>query len=182
MKTKGSASSLEEKSGVAISTGSVRKESSEVLFKVSPQELFREQVVLLDELPFLPLGEVAPKDELDSVLKDRFRIPPLNESNIYLFPGSVRHMHPEFDEALAHLLKTDMNAYVIVTLPRMGRDSLPTTHIAGRHDLMHPTHPPAAVEKLKHRLKSVIGKEPARFEIIIFLFNKCMVILSTDYF
>lgn len=130
-------------------------------FILTPQELFHEQVVLLDELPFLPLGGLAPKDELEAVMKDRFRLPPLNESNIYLFPGSVRHVHPEFDTALSIILRTDTQAYVIITLPRMGRDSLPTTHIAGRHDLMHPTHPPAAVEKLKQRLKNTLGVEPA---------------------
>ena len=102
-------------------------------YNVAPQDLFHEQVVLLNELPMLPLGSLSSEQELASVMKDRFRIPPLNESNIYLFPGSVRHLHPEFDAALATLLKTDEKCYVIVTLPRMGRDGLPTTHIAGRY-------------------------------------------------
>ena len=99
---------------------------------VAPQDLFQEQVVLLNELPILPLNSLSSEEELASVMKDRFRIPPLNESSIYLFPGSVRHLHPEFDAALATLLQTDQKCYVIVALPRMGRDGLPTTHIAGR--------------------------------------------------
>ena len=130
-------------------------------FNLAPQDLFHEQVVLLNELPFLPLGALSSTEELAMVMKDRFRLPPLNESNVYLFPGSVRHMHPEFDAALSYLLRTDSKSYVVVTLPRMGRDGLPTTHPAGRHDLMHPTHPPAAVEKLKQRLRGTLGVEAA---------------------
>ena len=130
-------------------------------YNVAPQDLFHEQVILLDELPFLPLGALSSQEELASVMKDRFRVPPLNESHVYLFPGSVRHMHPEFDVALSILLRTDQKSYVIVTLPRMGRDGLPTTHFAGRHDLMHPTHPPATVEKLKQRLRKTLGAEAA---------------------
>ena len=100
-------------------------------YNVAPQDLFHEQVVLLNELPMLPLGSLSSEEELASVMKDRFRVPPLNESSVYLFPGSVRHLHPEFDTALATLLRTDAKCYVIVTLPRMGRDGLPTTHVAG---------------------------------------------------
>jgi len=105
---------------VRVLHGNLDKESlKDNKFTTNPQALFYEQVVLLDELPFLPLGPLATTDELHNVMRNRFRLPPLNESHVYLFPGSVRYLHPEFDRALEILLNTDSLAYVIVTLPRM---------------------------------------------------------------
>ena len=42
-------------------------------------------------------------------------------------------------------------------VPRSGRDGVPTTHIAVRHDLLHPTMPAAAVAKLRARLRTSLG-------------------------
>ena len=46
---------------------------------------------------------------------------------------------------------------VVIAVPRRGRDNLPATHAAVRHDLLHPTMPIAAVSTLKRRLRSSLG-------------------------
>jgi hypothetical protein len=38
------------------------------------------------------------------------------DTHLYIFPGSVKHMHPEFDSAISVLLKTDPFAYVCIVL------------------------------------------------------------------
>lgn len=39
---------------------------------------------------------------------------PIGDRNhIYLFPGSVKHLHPEFDQAIEVILRTDPLAIVI---------------------------------------------------------------------
>ena len=55
------------------------------------------------------------------------------------------------------LIYVHMCAQVVLAVPRAGRDGLPTTHIAVRHDLMHPTMPAAAVAKLRARLQASLG-------------------------
>jgi len=126
-----------------------------------PQTLFSEQVVLLRGLPPLPAVKAAQRTELWKILEGRYLLPPANQVHLYLFPGSVRHMHPEFDAVLEVLLRTDPAALVVLAVPRSGRDNLPTVHAAVRHDLMHPTMPVAAVSKLRQRLRSSIGTEAA---------------------
>ena len=126
-----------------------------------PQTLYSEQVVLLKGLPPLPAVRATSRTELWKILQERYLLPPANQVHLYLFPGSVRHMHPEFDAVLDVLLRTDPAALVVLAVPRSGRDNLPTVHVAVRHDLMHPTMPVAAVSKLRQRLRSTIGVEAA---------------------
>jgi hypothetical protein len=76
---------------------------------------------------------------------------------LYVFPGSVRQIHPEYDEALTILLKTDPNAIIVIVTQRIGRDLLPTSHSAIRHDLMHPVQAAATVSKFKYRLEKSLG-------------------------
>ena len=75
----------------------------------------------------------------------------------YIFPGSVKHMHPEFDPVLKIILTTDPNAVILLVTIRIARDNLPVTHVTVKHDLMHPTMPIAAVTKLKKRLRNAGG-------------------------
>lgn len=132
-----------------------------------PSELFSEQVVFLRGLPPLPVVAAARRAELWSIMRTKYFLPMptrersnhLHALHLYLFPGSVRHMHPEFDQALYILLKTDPAAMVIMAVPKTGRDNLPTVHTAVRHDLMHPTMPAAAAAKLKQRLRESLGSE-----------------------
>ena len=126
-----------------------------------PQSLYSEQVVLLKGLPPLPTISAANRQELWNVLQKKYLMPPASDVHLYLFPGSVRHMHPEFDAVLEVLLKRDAAAMVVLAVPRVGRDNLPTVHFAVRHDLMHPTMPAAAVAKLRHRLQKTLGTEAA---------------------
>lgn len=92
----------------------------------------------------------------------RYLLPPLNASHLYLFSGSVRYLHPEFDSALGYLLKTDPKAIVVVATTGHGRDRLPATHSASRYDLMHPSMPAAAIAKVKTRLRLSMGVSAAR--------------------
>ena len=124
-----------------------------------PQDLFSEQVIFLKGLPPLPQVQAASRTLLWKLLEERYLLPPANQIHLYLFPGSIRHMHPEFDAVLDILLKTDPAALVVMAVPRTGRDNLPTVHEAVRHDLMHPTNPVAAVSKLRQRLRSNLGIE-----------------------
>lgn len=81
----------------------------------------------------------------------------MENPHYYIFPGSVKHVHPEFDPVLKILLNTDPNAVVLIATVRIARDNLPVTHFTVNHDLMHPTMPIAAVTKLKRRLRNVAG-------------------------
>jgi hypothetical protein len=126
-----------------------------------PQKLFSEQVVFLQGLPPLPKVQAISRTMLWKILEAKYLLPPSNQIHLYLFPGSVRHMHPEFDAVLEVLLRTDPTALVVLAVPRTGRDNLPTDHVAVRHDLMHPTMPVAAVSKLRQRLRSSLGVEGA---------------------
>lgn len=121
---------------------------------------------MLDGTPPHMSSPVASKEDLWSMLQERFHFPQLNSTQLYLFPGSVKHLHPEFDAVLDILLRTDQNTVVVVSVPRTGRDFLPTTHVAARHDLMHPTNPPAAVAKLKQRLAVTLGDSAKRVYIL----------------
>lgn len=60
----------------------------------------------------LPLGEEVRRDVLWEYLNTKFLLKDANQSHIYMFPGTVKHLHPEFDSALAILLKTDPFALV----------------------------------------------------------------------
>ena len=130
-------------------------------------DLFHEQVVYLRGLPPLPRITAMRRVELWEVLRSRYFIPVptkepsnhLHALHLYLFPGSVRQMHPEFDQALYVLLKTDPAAMVVMAVPRTGRDRLATVHSAVRHDLMHPAMPAAAAAKLRQRLRVSLGPE-----------------------
>lgn len=53
--------------------------------------------------------------------------------------------------------------------PRSGRDNLPTTHPAVRHDLMHPAMPAAAVSKLRQRLRHTLGSDVVRYYACFFI-------------
>lgn len=72
------------------------------------------QVIFLEGVP--PIAELSEEGaaadrERLAQLQERFLLP-LNRSHVYLFPGSVKNMHPEFDAALDVLLKTDPLAMV----------------------------------------------------------------------
>ena len=98
--------------------------------------------------------------EVQRVLQTRYLLQVGNGTGarVYLFPQSVKHMHPEFDEAVEVILKADPLALVVLAVARAGRDNLPPTHIAVRHDLMHPVMPVAAAAKLRQRLKPLLGR------------------------
>jgi hypothetical protein len=147
----------------------------------TPHELFNEQVLLLQGNP--PVlnnsGTSAPfyrhktHVELLSLLTSRYLLPASvavsssgmgqnklkyssannNNTHYYIFPGSVKHVHPEFDPVLKLILSTDPQAVILVAVVRVGRDNLPITHTAVKHDLMHPTMPIAAVTRFKQRLR-----------------------------
>jgi hypothetical protein len=123
-----------------------------------PQELFSEQVILLDGYPSLKKQPQVSQKVLWEILKTEYLLPANNFSHIYLFPGSVKHVHPEFDAAITLLLKTDPYAWIIIAVPRTGRDFLPAIHGAARHDVMHPTMTLAAVAKFRNRMKGAIGE------------------------
>ena len=75
---------------------------------------------------------------------------------IFVLPVSVKHVHPEFDAAIAHLLR-DPRALLVLATQRIGRDDIPASHESVKQDLMHPVNPPAAVVKLLRRLRRVVG-------------------------
>lgn len=123
-----------------------------------PQSLFSEQVVLLEGLPYVTAqSPQVSKDEVRAILQSRYLLPVNNQTHIYVFPGSVKHLHPEFDRAIDVILKTDPLAMVVLAVARSGRDNVPPTHIAVRHDLMHPSQPAAAVAKCLRRLRGRVG-------------------------
>ena len=72
------------------------------------------EVVLLEGIPPVSSLSIASmgQKELWSILKDKYLMPPADRIHLYLFPASVKHMHPEFDSVLAILLKTDPHAMV----------------------------------------------------------------------
>ena len=146
---------------------------------ILPQELFLEQVILLQGLPQLPSYFIKDKVYHDGYNKNknqfqrdigllitRHLLPLANESHIYHIPASVKNLHPEFDAAISIILKTDPKAIVVLAVERSGRDNLPSTHTAVRHDLMHPANPPAAVSKLRMRLQRIIGDDVKRLRIL----------------
>jgi len=149
---------------------------------VTPHELFNEQVLVLQGNPPVlnnsdssaPFYRHKTHVELLSLLTSRYLLPASvavssangrgqnkleyssgnnNNTHYYIFPGSVKHLHPEFDPVLKLILTTDPHAVILLAVVRVGRDNLPITHTAVKHDLMHPTMPIAAVTKLKQRLR-----------------------------
>ena len=136
---------------------------------MSPQQLYSEQVVLLEGLP--PYARVKDKEspyksgsgpEVWEKFQKFLLLPPENRSHLYLFPGSVRQFHPEMDQAVSIILKTDPLAIVIFTTPLMGRDMLPPLHESVKNDLLHPVMPVAGAAQVKERLVPYIGEEAAR--------------------
>lgn len=134
--------------------------------KIFPQEIFREQVVLLEGVPDYPRMAALSDEDARGIMKARYLLDIGNRTNIYLFPASVKHFHPEFDKAVEVIFRTDPLAVLILAVPKTGRDNLPTTHIAVRHDLLHPAMPIAAVAKLKTRLISAIKANPDRVRVL----------------
>jgi len=51
---------------------------------------------------------------------------------------------------------------VLVATARSGRDTLPPSHPAVRHDLTHPSMPAAALAQLRRRLEMKMGRNVAR--------------------
>ena len=47
------------------------------------------------------------RKELWAILQTRYLFPSQNQTHLYIFPGGVRQLHPEFDSALSIMLKTD---------------------------------------------------------------------------
>ena len=82
--------------------------------EVLPQEMFAEQVVLLEGTPPLHFPR-SPAVTSTKSLESRFLIPDMHEHHVYLFPGSVASVHPEFDAAIKLLLRTDPMAVVNIT-------------------------------------------------------------------
>ena len=76
-----------------------------------------------------------------AILKSNFLMEIDDQTHIYLFPQSVKRVHPEFDEAIEVILSADPRALVLLAVVRHGRDLLPNTHMSVRHDLMHPAMP-----------------------------------------
>ena len=143
----------------------------EMRIAAKPQELFAEQTLFLDGVPPLPSymkSNLNPRvlASADSALSSNFLLPPKNSSHLYLIPCSVKQVHPEFDSALSILLQTDPQAVVVLAVPRTGRDSLPSTHFAVRHDLMHPTNPTAAVNKFRLRLRRLVSSAISRVRVL----------------
>lgn len=124
-----------------------------------PQELYSEQIVQLEGL--IPLSRAPPisTEELRGIMRSRYLLEITNQTNFYLFPTSIKQLHPEFDEVIKVILKTDPQAMVLFAIVKIGRDQLPTQHIAIRHDLMHPSMPNAAIYTLKQRLAQQLTME-----------------------
>lgn len=132
-----------------------------------PQELFAEQVILLEGVPSIWTAEPSKKFiDIYKLMQVNFLMPDLSSSHMYLFPGTVTHLHPEFDSVVTLLLKTDPMAIILVAVRRTGRDALPTTHSAIRHDLMHPANAAAAVHKLFDRLRPSLGEDLKRLRVL----------------
>lgn len=133
----------------------------------SPQQLYSEQVILLEGLPpyarvkdkELPYANNEPGTDVWEKFQKYLLLPPQNRSNLYLFPASLRQFHPEMDQAISILLKTDPLAIVIFTTPLMGRDMLPPLHGSVKNDLLHPVMPVAGVAQVKARLLPYVGEE-----------------------
>lgn len=131
-----------------------------------PQQYFSEQIVLLDGVPPYPRMPPITSEELRSVMKARYLVEIGNRTHIYLFPASVKHFHPEFDKVAEVILRTDPMAIIVLAIVKTGRDNLPTTHIAVRHDLMHPAMPSAVVAKLKSRLSYALRNNLERVRVL----------------
>jgi hypothetical protein len=65
-------------------------------------------------IPQLPITPPIDMSELWKILQSRYLFPPQNRTHIYIFPGSIRHLHPEFDSALSILLRTDPMVMVVL--------------------------------------------------------------------
>lgn len=125
--------------------------------KILPQQHFTEQVVWLEGMPeMMPRTPSLRMEEAMGLFMQRYLLDLSNRTHIYLFPGSVKHWHPEFDRAIEVLFRTDPLAIVVLAVVKSGRDTLPTTHLAVSHDLLHPAMPLAGVHKLQQRIRSHI--------------------------
>eukprot|EP00981_Chlorochromonas_danica_P007705 scaffold1869_cov163-Ochromonas_danica.AAC.17 len=131
-----------------------------------PQTLFREQVVLLDGLPSFPTTPKLVTEDLWQIMHSRYLLELGNRTHVYFMPISVKYLHPQFDRVLEVILSTDPIAVIVFAVVRTGRDSLPTTHVAVRHDLLHPAMPPAAVAKCMQRLRGRLGDEIQRVRFL----------------
>jgi hypothetical protein len=88
----------------------IRKRSN----SVKPQQLFSEQIVFFSGIPQLPIAPSMESNELWKILQSRYLFPPQNTTHMYIFPGTIRHLHPEFDSALSILLKTDPMVMIVL--------------------------------------------------------------------
>lgn len=134
--------------------------------ELAPHSLFREQLILLEGLPSLPTTLKLVTEDLWQIMRTRYLLEASNRTHIYFIPSSVKFLHPQFDRAIEVILSTDHIAIVVLAVVRTGRDSLPTTHIAVRHDLLHPAMPPAAVAQCVARLRGRLGDEVRRVRFL----------------
>lgn len=145
---------------LAASSASLSHSNSHQLHQYQlPQELYREQILFLEGIPFLPRLPPMSPDEVRGSMKAKYLLEISNRTNLYLLPISIKYLHPEFDKAIEVILRSDPRSMIVITSLRSGRDSLPPTHIAIRHDLMHPAMPMAAVLKLKKRFASIMKED-----------------------
>lgn len=130
--------------------------------KVLPQQHFTEQVIWLEGMPeMMPRTPSLRMEEAMGLFMQRYLLDLSNRTHIYLFPASVKHWHPEFDRAIEVLFRTDPLAMVVLAVVKSGRDTLPTTHLAVTHDLLHPAMPLAGVHKLQQRIRSHVQSHHA---------------------
>lgn len=55
---------------------------------VPPQDLFTEQVVLFEGLPYIPTPvSILSLDEIRALLQTRYLLPTNNQTHLYIFPG-----------------------------------------------------------------------------------------------
>jgi hypothetical protein len=55
-----------------------------------------------------------PFEELQTIMKKKYLLQLDNSSHVYLFPGSVKNLHPEFDQVIDVILKTDPTSLVFL--------------------------------------------------------------------
>jgi hypothetical protein len=127
--------------------------------RVAPQNLFSEQMILLEGLPYLPYAAAAASgEEVKALLQSKYLLPITNQSHLYVFPGTARHLHPSFDRAIDVILRTDPSALIVFAVAKSVREAVPPTHHAVQHDLLHPAQPIASVAKCLRRIKSRVGE------------------------
>ena len=63
-------------------------------------------------MPSLVTNIPAESSVLRKVLTETYLLPSFDETHVYIFPGTVKHLHPEFDPVLLYLLLTDPRALV----------------------------------------------------------------------